>query len=60
MTWENPSYIVLPIYAVIVVVGIYLILKLAKDKTSKVSSSETFRSNIRRLCCFYGAYFGSI
>ena len=58
MTWENPSYIVLPIYAVIVVVGIYLILKLAKDKTSKVSSLRLFAQISAAFAVFMGLILG--
>jgi ferredoxin-type protein NapH len=42
VTWENSPLIVLPLYALIVAVGIILILKLSKDKTRKVSTLRTF------------------
>ena len=58
MTWTNPSYIVLPIYAVIVVVGIFLILKLAKDKTSKVSSLRLFSQISAVFAVFMGLILG--
>ena len=58
MTWTNPSYIVLPIYAVIVVVGIFLILKLAKDKTSKVSSVRLFSQISAVFAVFMGLILG--
>ena len=37
MTWELPSNIVLPVFAAIILVGIYLILKLTKNKTIKLA-----------------------
>src|SRR5271169_3621593 len=58
MTWTNPSYIVLPIYAVIVVVGIFLILKLYKDKTSKVSSLRLFAQISAVFAVFMGLILG--
>ena len=58
MPWENPSNIVLPIYAVIVLVGIYLIFKLAKDKTSKVSSLRIFIQIAAVFAVFMGLILG--
>jgi len=58
MPWENPSNIVLPIYAVIVLVGIYLIFILAKDKTSKVSSLRIFIQIAAVFAVFMGLILG--
>jgi len=58
MPWENPSNIILPIYAVIVLVGIYLILRLAKDKTSKVSSLRIFIQITAVFAVFMGLILG--
>ncbi len=58
MPWENPSNIVLPIYAVIVLVGIYLIFRLAKDKTSKVSSLRIFIQIAAVFAVFMGLILG--
>ncbi len=58
MPWENPSNIVLPVFAAIILVGIYLILKLAKDKTSKVSSLRLFIQIDAVIAIFMGLILG--
>jgi ferredoxin len=58
MPWENPSNIVLPIYAAIVLVGIYLIYRLAKDKTNKVSSLRLFIQIAAVFAVFMGLILG--
>jgi ferredoxin len=58
MVWENPSDIVLPVFAVIILVGIYLILKLAKDKTNKVSSLRFFIQIDAVIAIFMGLILG--
>jgi ferredoxin-type protein NapH len=58
MTWEIPSNIVLPAFAVIIVVGIYLILKLDKDKTSKVTSLRLFIQIDAAIAMFMGLILG--
>ena len=58
MTWELPSNIVLPVFAAIILVGIYLILKLAKDKTSKVSSLRLFIQIDAVIAIFMGLILG--
>ncbi len=58
MTWELPSNIVLPVFAAIILVGIYLILKLAKNKTSKVSSLRLFIQINSVIAIFMGLILG--
>ena len=58
MTWGLPSNIVLPVFAVIIVVGICLILKLSKDKTSKVSSLRLFIQIDALIAIFMGLILG--
>src|SRR5208283_4964939 len=58
MVWELPSNIVLPVFAVIILVGIYLILRLAKDKTSKVSSLRLFIQIDAAVAIFMGLILG--
>ncbi len=58
MTWQNPSYIVLPIYVVIVAVGILLIYKLTKDKTRNVSSLRLFVQVAAVFAFFMGLILG--
>jgi len=58
MTWELPSNIVLPVFAAIILVGIYLILKLAKNKTSKVTSLRLFIQIDAVIAIFMGLILG--
>lgn len=58
MSWEIPSVIVLPIYVLIVLVGIYLVFKLAKDKTKKVSSLRLFIQIAAVFAVFMGLILG--
>jgi ferredoxin len=58
MTWELPSNIALPVFAAIILVGIYLILKLAKNKTSKVSSLRLFIQINSVIAIFMGLILG--
>jgi ferredoxin len=58
MSYENPSNIILPVYALIIVVGIYLIFRLAKDKTSKVSSLRLFVQISAVFAVFMGLILG--
>jgi len=58
MTWELPSNIVLPIFAAIILLGIYLILKLAKNKTSKISSLRLFIQINSVFAIFMGLILG--
>ncbi len=58
MPWEIPSNIALPVFAIIILVGIYLILRLAKDKTSKVSSLRLFIQIDAAVAIFMGLILG--
>jgi NAD-dependent dihydropyrimidine dehydrogenase PreA subunit len=58
MTWENPSYVVLPAYALITAVGIFLIYKLEKDRTKKVSSLRLFVQVAAMVAVFMGLILG--
>ena len=58
MPWENSPAIVLPIYALIVAVGIILILKLSKDKTRKISTLRLFIQAVAVVAVFMGLILG--
>ncbi len=58
MTWELPSNIVLPIFAAIILVGIYLIPKLVKNKTRNVSSLRLFIQTNSVIAVFMGLILG--
>lgn len=58
MPWENSPAIVLPIYALIVAVGIILILKLSKDKTRKISTLRLFIQAVALVAVFMGLILG--
>ena len=58
MPWENSPAIVLPIYALIVAVGIILILKLSKDKTRKISTLRLFIQIVAVVAVFMGLILG--
>jgi ferredoxin-type protein NapH len=58
MPWENSPAIVLPIYALIVAVGIILILKLSKDKTRKISTLRLFIQIVAVVAIFMGLILG--
>jgi len=58
MTWENPASIVLPLYAAIVMVGVFLIYQLTKDKTKKVSSLRLFAQIAAAFAFFMGLILG--
>ena len=58
MTWTTPSYIVLPIYVAIVVIGILLIYKLTKDKTKNISSLRLFVQIAAVFALFMGLILG--
>ena len=58
MTWEIHSNIALPVFVAIILVGIYLILKLAKNKTSKVSSLRLFIQINSVVAIFMGLVLG--
>lgn len=58
MSWENSPALVLPIYAIIVAVGIGVILKLTKDKTKRVSSLRLFIQTAAVVAIFMGLILG--
>src|SRR5271157_1356634 len=58
MTWEIPSNIALPVFVAIILFGICLILKLAKNKTSKVSSLRLFIQINSLIAIFMGLVLG--
>ena len=55
---ENSPYIVLPIFAIIVAIGIILILKLSKDKTRKISTLRIFIQVAAVVAVFMGLIIG--
>lgn len=55
---ENPTWLVLLIFAVIVVLGIFLIYKLSKDKTKKVSNLRLFIQIVAVVAVFMGLILG--
>ncbi len=58
MVTENSPYIVLPLYAIIVAIGIILILKLSKDKTRKISTLRLFVQVAAVVAIFMGLIIG--
>ncbi len=58
MVWEVPASIVLPLYALAAVLGIALILKLAKDKTRKISSLRFYVQVLAVIVIFMGLILG--
>jgi ferredoxin-type protein NapH len=55
---ENSPLIVLPLYAIIVAIGIILIIKLSKDKTRKISSLRLFIQVAALIAIFMGLIIG--
>ncbi|MDR1993844.1 MAG: 4Fe-4S binding protein [Nitrososphaerota archaeon] len=55
---ENSPLIVIPIYILMVVIGIILILKLSKDKTRKISSLRLFIQTAAVVVIFMGLILG--
>ncbi|MDR0373669.1 MAG: 4Fe-4S binding protein [Nitrososphaerota archaeon] len=58
MSWELPSHIMLPIFAVIALAGIYLIIKLSTNKTRKISRLRFFIQVISLVAIFMGLILG--
>ncbi len=58
MPWENSPVIVLSLYALAIVVGIILILKLTKDKTRKISTLRLFIQIAAVIAIFMGLIIG--
>lgn len=58
MIWKLPSNIILPIFAVIILVGIFLIIKLVKNKTKTVSTLRLFIQTNATIAIFMGLIIG--
>jgi len=58
MLWENSSELVISIYFALVVAGIFLVLKLSKDKTRRVSSLRLFIQIAAVFAVFMGLIIG--
>ena len=58
MLWENSSVLVVSIYVALVLVGIFLVLKLSKDKTKRVSSLRLFIQIAAVFAVFMGLILG--
>ena len=58
MPYSNPTWLVLLIFSIIVVLGIVLILKLSKDRTRKVSNLRLFIQIVAVVTVFMGLILG--
>ena len=58
MTWEIPINIALPVFVSEILLGIFLILKLAKDKTNKISRLRLFIQINAVVAIFMGLVVG--
>ncbi len=58
MIWENSSVLVVSVYFALVAVGIFLVLKLSKDKTRRVSSLRLFVQIAAVFAVFMGLIIG--
>lgn len=58
MIWEIPASIVLPIFTLTVVVGIFLILRLTKNRTRKISNLRFFVQSVAVVALFMGLILG--
>ncbi len=58
MVWGLPSNIVIPVFIASILVGIYLIHKLTKDKTRKISSLRLFIQINALIAIFIGLIVG--
>jgi ferredoxin len=58
MTWEIPVTIVLPIYFLLAAAGVYLIYRLSKDRTKKVSRLRLFIQVAAVIAIFMGLIVG--
>jgi len=56
--WENSSLLVLPIYVMITVVGIFCIIKWTKNKTRKISNLRFFVQIVAVVAVFMGLVLG--
>jgi formate hydrogenlyase subunit 6/NADH:ubiquinone oxidoreductase subunit I len=58
MIWSNPAYIVLPVYALLIAVGIFLIYRFQKDRTKKVSTLRLYVQIAAVFAVFMGLILG--
>jgi len=58
MSWELPVNVVLPLFGLIIILGIFLILKLTKDKTRNISTLRFFIQIIVIPLMFLGLVVG--
>ena len=58
MVWENPPLLVVSIYLIAVLAGIFLVLKLSKDKTRRISSLRLFIQIAAVVAIFMGLIIG--
>ena len=58
MVYSNPTWLVLLIFSIIVVMGVLLILKLSKDRTRKVSTLRLFIQIVAVFAVFLGLILG--
>ena len=58
MMWENSSVLVVSIYFALVAAGIFIVLKLSKDKTKRVSSLRLFVQIAAVFAVFMGLIIG--
>jgi ferredoxin-type protein NapH len=58
MVWENSPPLIVSIYSVIVLAGIFLVLKLSKDKTRNISSLRLFIQVAAVSAVFMGLILG--
>ena len=58
MQCENPTWLVLLIYVIIIALGIFLIYKLTKDRTKKVSTLRLFIQVVAVVAIFMGLIIG--
>jgi polyferredoxin len=56
--WENSSVLVVSIFTAITLIGIFVILKLTKDKTRRVSTLRLFIQIIATVAVFMGLILG--
>ena len=58
MVWENSSVTVLSIFVVVVILGIFVILRFVRDKTRKVSTLRLFIQVVALIAVFMGLILG--
>jgi ferredoxin len=58
MPWENPAALVLPLYALAVGFGIFILARAMKDKTKRISSLRLFVQTAAVFALFMGLVLG--